>query len=143
AAVAVAVLLADPRRLMRLDAFTLAPGPADPRVPETRELSAPAPRAPGAFGVRMTGYVNSFPLTLLVALLVTENWLAGINLEATVGFGYFATPATEPGGTPTSPIVKGATNVRYPLDTFLLLALWAWCGWRVLRGDAREDAPAE
>ena len=38
-----------------------------------------------------------------------------------------------------TPRLKADTSVMYPLDTFLLLALWVWCAWRVLRGDERRE----
>ncbi len=137
AAAAVAVLFADPRWFLRTRAFELSPGDTDPRVPLGREL-APPPAVPNAFGARMLGYVNSFPLTIVALLFVLENSLSGLHLEATVGFGYFATPATDLAGSAVTPRVKGDTGPKYPTDTFLLLALWAWCGWRVLRGDERR-----
>ncbi|HEY1186537.1 MAG TPA: hypothetical protein VGE74_02720, partial [Gemmata sp.] len=87
---------------------------------------------------RMLGYVNSFPLTALVALLLVENSLSGMDLSATVGFGFFATVAPDANSMST-PRVRGDTGVKYPLDTFVLLALWAWCAWRVARGDERKE----
>ncbi len=137
ASVALAVLLADPQRLVRTGAFGLTLGAPGTGPPITRELIPPDPPKP--FGARMLGYVNSFPFTILVMLFVLENSLSGMALEATFGVGYYATPATESGGTPTVPRVKGDTGVKYPLDTFLLLALWAGCAVRVLRGDERRE----
>ncbi|MBP3954639.1 DUF2029 domain-containing protein [Gemmata sp. G18] len=137
-AVAVAVLLAEPRHFLRTSAFGLVLGKIDPGLPTKRELVPPA-RALQPFGARMLGYVNSFPFTVLVLLFLLENSLSGMNLEATVGFGYFATPPTEPGGGAT-PRLKADTGAKYPLDTFLLLALWAWCAWRVIRGDERSES---
>ncbi len=137
AAVAVAVILAEPRRFLRTGTFELAPRELEPKIPSERELATP-PIAPKPFGARMLGYVNSFPFTILVLLFLLENTLSGMAVEATLGFGYFATPSTEPGGGAT-PRLKADTGVKYPLDTFLLLTLWVWCAWRVLRGDERRD----
>jgi len=134
--VAVAVLLAEPRRLFRAKAFAVNPEPVELGAPESRALAAPPP-APRPFGARMVGYVNSFPLTVLVALFVMENWIAGLEIEATVGMRILAQPGPD-GRAPTAgPRVFGDTSVRYPIDTFLLIALWGWCGYRLLRGDER------
>ena len=46
----------------------------------------------------MLGYVNSFPLTMVLALLVVENWLSGLELEGTVGIRFLATPASHAKG---------------------------------------------
>lgn len=132
AAAAVAVLFADPRRFLRARAFALSPASAD--------LAAP-PAAPDPFGPRTLVVVNSFPFTVVALLFVLENSLTGMGLEATIGFGYFATLPTDVTGSAVTPRVKADTGPKYPLDTFLLLALWAWCGWRVLRGGER-DLPA-
>ncbi|VTR94855.1 membrane protein : Uncharacterized protein OS=Pseudonocardia dioxanivorans (strain ATCC 55486 / DSM 44775 / JCM 13855 / CB1190) GN=Psed_1724 PE=4 SV=1: DUF2029 [Gemmata massiliana] len=137
AAVAVAVLLAEPRRFLRTGAFELAPRDLEPKIPNQRELVT-SPGAQKAFGARMLGYVNSFPFTILMLLFLLENAFSGMALEATVGFGYFGTPSTGPGGGGT-PRLKADTGVKYPLDTFLLLALWAWCAWRVLHGDEQRE----
>jgi hypothetical protein len=32
-----------------------------------------------------------------------------------------------------------STNVNYPWETALILALWLWCGWRLIR-KRRPDA---
>ena len=135
ASAAVAVLLADPRRFFRPETFAVAP--ADPAPSADRAL--PLPTLPKPLGARMLGYVNSFPLTVVVALFLMENSLSGMELEATVGIRYYATPATDGSTNATVPRVRLDTGPRYPIDTFLLMGLWAWCGWRLLRGDERAD----
>ncbi|QJW93919.1 glycosyltransferase family 87 protein [Frigoriglobus tundricola] len=139
ASVGCAVLFADPKRYLRTEAFAVTPAPVEPAVPADRAL--PAPAAPAKpLGARMLGYVNSFPLTVVVALFVLENSLSGMELEATVGIRYYATPATDGSTNVRVPRLKGDTGPRYPTDTFLVLALWAWCGWRLVRGDETRAA---
>jgi hypothetical protein len=125
-AVALAVLFADPARFFRPRVFTVEP----------------VPPAPAPFGPRLLGYVNSFPLTVLVLLLCVDNVFLGANVQATVGFGHFARPTTAVGGATglDVPRVRGEMSVLYPWDTVMLLALWVWCGWRLIRGDAKPEA---
>lgn len=137
AAAALAVLAADRRWLLGAGAFELALAAPGAPPPASRELLAPAARKP--FGARMLGHVNSFPLTVLLLLYVLENGISGMSLEATVGFGYYASPAAEPGGAAVTPRLKADTSVKYPLDAFLLLALWVWFAVRVLRGDEKRE----
>jgi hypothetical protein len=142
-AAALAVLFAAPARFFRTRVFEIAPTPAAPAVPaDTREL-APPPAAPPPLGPRYLGYVNSFPLTVLALLLSLDNALQGLDLQATVGFGYWATPTASPAWATglAIPKVTGDTSLTYPLDTYLLIALWVWCGWRLLRGDGRPGRP--
>jgi hypothetical protein len=134
---ALAVLFADPKRFVRTEPFAIEPTPAAPQVPPPRELTAAAPLKP--FGARMLGYINSLPLTLVVALFLTENSLSGMELEATVGIRRFATPAADGSTNIHVPRLRADTGVKFPLDTFLLMSLWAWCGWRLLRGEERPS----
>ncbi|HUR52884.1 MAG TPA: glycosyltransferase family 87 protein [Gemmataceae bacterium] len=120
-----AVLFADPRRFPQPRPIALLPTPP------------PAPSGP-----RWTGYVNSFPLTILALLILVDSVGVGLRVEATVGFGYFE--RVVPSGSSTgvvTPRVSGDTTTNYPLDAFLLLALWVWCGWRLWRdGDEAKSA---
>ncbi len=142
AGMAFAVLLCDWQRVCRPRVFALEATPGEPRLPDTRDLSPP-PAPSNLFGARMRGYVNSFPLTILLLLFVVENSLSGLNIDFSLGIGYYATPATDGSTNHATPRVRGDTSLRHPLDTFLVLALWAWCAWRVWRGDDRDagDAP--
>ncbi len=135
-AAAFAVLFADPRQLLRTRVFGVSAAPCVAELPAGRELQPPAPQSQ-PLGARMLGYVNSFPLTILFLLFVVENSLTGMQLEATIGFGYFASPATDGSTGGTTPRLKADTGHRYPIDTFILLALWVWCAWRVWRGESR------
>jgi hypothetical protein len=130
AAAVLAVLFADPKSFLRTKTFAVEPAPTEPAVPADRGLHPPAaPAKP--LGARMLGYVNSFPLTVVMALFILENSLSGMELEATVGIRYYATPATDGTTGARVPRLHADTGARYPLDTFLLLALWGWCGWRL------------
>jgi hypothetical protein len=122
-AVALAVLFADPARYFRPRPYSVE---AVPRTPP--------------FGPRLLAYVNSFPLTVLVLLLCVDNVFLGANLGATVGFGHYAelTTATDGSTGWRVPQVRTEMSVFYPWDTAMLLALWAWCAWRLIRGDTDE-----
>jgi hypothetical protein len=101
---------------------------------------AAATVVPRPFGPRLVGYLNSVPLTILVLLLLVENSLSGMEMEATVAFGYYAKVTTGPGGETarTVPRLIADTSYGYPWETFLILALWAWCGWRLICGEDKR-----
>ena len=132
--VAVAVLLAEPWRAFRTVVFNLS---AVVHLPTPgRDLVPPAP-APDPFGPRQVGYLNSFPLTVLVCLYVLANMILGLLPEATFGVGSWATAA--PGdAAAVTPRLRFEGTLAYPWDTALILLLWAWCGGKLLvRGDER------
>jgi hypothetical protein len=137
-AVALAALFADPKRFVRATPFAIDPAAAEsqPLVPPARALPGPAPAAP--LGARTLGYVNSVPFTLVAVLFVMENWVAGMDVEGTVAFRYFETPAADGSTEMKVPRLLVETGVKHPVDTFLLIALWAWCGWQLVR--RRESA---
>ena len=137
-AAALAVLFADPRPFFRTKTFALEPAVEEPRLPAGRGLPSP-PLVRKPLGARMIGYVNSFPLTVVALLFVVENSLAGLEVEATFGVRQI-TYFTATGASAKSPVIRGDTSLRYPLDTFLLMALWAWCGWRLLRDRGGPEA---
>jgi hypothetical protein len=141
-AVALAALFADPRPFFRTKSFAVDPAPTEPGVPAERALPS-GTEPPRPLGARMRGYLSSFPLTVVVALFVTECWLSGLELEATVGIGYFSTPAHAGATSGKVPHLRAGTSIRYPIDTFLLLALWAWCGWQLVRRSDRGNDPPE
>ena len=133
-----AVLFAEPARFLRTHAFGLSRASQVP-LGTDRQLTA-LPAVSKSLASRLVGYVNSFPLTILVLLLLVENSLSGMELEATVGFGYYAQVTTGPGGETGRrvPRLVGDSSYGYPWETFLILALWAWCGWRLIRGEERR-----
>jgi hypothetical protein len=122
-ATAVAVLLADPARFA-------------PRVFALRPEGANGlPR----LGPRGWAATASFPLTMLGLLFIWENTLIGLDVRATAEVAYFARPVTGPSGETAlvTPQLTGETSLAWPGDTYLLLALWLWCGVRLVRGDAK------
>jgi hypothetical protein len=139
-----AVLFAEPARFLRTRVFTLSTTPQSLALGTDRGLAVP-PVTPMPLGARLVGYVSSFPLTILALLLLVENSLSGMELEATVGFGYYAHVTTGPGGETGRKVPRliGDTSSGYPWETFLILALWTWCGWRLVRGEEwNESVPA-
>jgi arabinofuranan 3-O-arabinosyltransferase len=72
-------------------------------------------------------------------LFVLDNLLTGRAVEATFGvLGWGRETTALDGATAlSSPRVHADTSISYPWDTVLVLVLWAWCGWRLLRGDER------
>lgn len=134
------VLFAVPWRHFRTHTFAVSLHASTPQMPSGRELPAPGV-GEKPLGARMLGYANSFPLTALAVLYLLENSLSGLDLSATVGVGFFATPAADSLSMST-PRVQADTGLRHPLDTFTLLALWGWCAWRVACGDEQEQPEA-
>ena len=126
-----AVLFADPRRLFRTRVFGLSLSPGVPAG--DRELVAP-PTAPDPFGPKLVGYVNSFPLTVVLGLYLIDNWLMALAVEATIGVGGWGHPEASTGGGTAwhIPRVEAAASLAYPWDTFLVILLWAWCGVRLI-----------
>jgi arabinofuranan 3-O-arabinosyltransferase len=99
------------------------------------------PIATRAAGRRLRLFTNSFPLTVLVLLLVNDNVLIGLNPQVTAGFGRWASVVTDQGGkeTTVTPKVTAAADYNHPIDTLLVAAVWAWCGWRLIRDGRRAD----
>ncbi len=128
-----AVLFADPRRFLWTTAFDLRTAAASADGPPLALVARPDdPLRP-----RWVGYVNSFPLTVVALLLVTENWLLHLRLAGTAGFGYFATTEANPGGGTVQhvPTVSAELNLGQAWETILLLLLWGWCLWRLVAGE--------
>lgn len=137
-AAVLAVMFADPKQLLRTKSFAVDAETDEPKVPAVRELPIPI-QAPKPLGARVFGYLNSFPLTVVLSLFVVENSLNGMELEATVGIRYYASPATDGSTNLRVPRINGNTGPNYPLDTFLLMVLWAWAGARLVRRDERKE----
>ena len=137
--VGVVVLLAEPARLLRTRVFSFALESKRPDVGERRELGQPP--VPSRFGAFWTGYLNSFPLTLIALLLIFENALTGMDLQATFGFGYYSHTITNKDGSTatTVPKIVADTSSSYPTETFFMLGLWIWCGVQLIRGVERRN----
>jgi hypothetical protein len=134
ALVGIAALFAEPGRFFRTRTFDLSSEARHPLEP--REASRPAsPNRP-----RQTGFVNSFPLTVLLLLFLIDNLFHQWAIEGTVLFGGLARDTTTPeGGTSIFvPRLTAAFNLDYPWDTGLVILLWLWCGLRLILGDRRE-----
>jgi hypothetical protein len=116
-----AVLFADPRRFLRATPY------------ELRSVDGPTP---DLLRPRWVGYVNSFPLTVLVVLLLIENWLLHLGIQGEVGLGYFATTTTAVGGGTEKhvPTVSVELSLYQAWETILLLLLWGWCALRLMSG---------
>lgn len=127
ALVGVGVLAAEPGRLLRTRVFPLRLQPCP--APLRADLPAPPPPPPPD-GARAVGYLNSFPLTILLGLYLLENVLKPMGVEATVGVARWA--ESLPDGAVATPRLRADTSLSYAFDTALVLVLWAWCGARLL-----------
>ena len=138
-AVGCAVLFAEPARFLRTRTFMMSHATHSATPGSSRALDSP-PVAPAAIGSRVLGYVSSFPLTILALMLLVENTLHGMDVEGTIGFGYYAHATTAADGATgrATPRLVLDSSITYPWETFLILALWAWCGWRLICGDERR-----
>lgn len=87
-------------------------------------------------------YAGSIPLLLIALLLWNENGLMNLKPKATMAADYFAVPATSAEGKATfrTPMISASSDYLHPVDTVLLLLLWMWAGWRLLR---QGDFPSE
>jgi hypothetical protein len=89
---------------------------------------------------RVRLYGASFPLTVLALMIVNDNVLVGANPKATFALGRWATVTTDSAGKETlTPKLTVASDWNHPIDTFLVIAVWAWCGWRLLRDGRVAD----
>src|SRR6059058_3294881 len=92
ALVGVACLFAEPGRLFRTRVFDLTAPPVLPlqivAPPGAHAPGSPGGDAPGSpsvpFGPRLVGYVNSFPLTVLLGMFLLDNLFHQWAVEATV-----------------------------------------------------------
>ena len=109
------------------------------RTPQFKLLA----HEPGPFQRRARLYGVSIPLLLIALLLWNENGLMNFKPKASIGADYFAVPTTSPEGKATfrTPVLSATSDYQHPVDTVLLLLLWAWAGWRLLRdGDYPRSA---
>jgi hypothetical protein len=136
-----AVLFAETSLMFRTRVFSLSLNPQQQQFPAARTLpSQPGDR--GLLGPQLLGYVNSFPLTILALLLILENFVSAWDLRATFGFGKLSRVTTGPDGATGiyTPKLEFDTGLDYPWETLLAIALWLWCGWRLIRGEEREPS---
>ena len=114
-----AMLFADPGRFLRGPVF-------DFRVAANPGLSETLPTPTAVDRTHWVGYLNSFAVTVLVALYLAENWLMHFGIEGSLVFGFLASPK--------APKLSAEVNLFHAWDTLLLLALWVWCGYRLVIG---------
>jgi hypothetical protein len=140
--VGVAVGMACPQRTFSTRLFRLNLGPA---VPILVRGHSPPTSPPSPLGPQRVGYLNSFPLTVLVALYLVDNVLLGLNFEAVLGVGSWSVATTGPGGSTglATPRLRLETSLMYPWDTVLVVALWAWCAVQLLLKSERNDSAEE
>jgi arabinofuranan 3-O-arabinosyltransferase len=85
-------------------------------------------------------YVNCFPLTLLGLLILLDNLLIGVNPRITISPERWPIRSSEAGGwTVGSRTLTAGFDYNFPIDTLLVLAAWAWSGWRLVRDGERAD----
>jgi arabinofuranan 3-O-arabinosyltransferase len=145
-AVGFAVLFAEPGRFFRTRVFGIAQAVQTPTIGNARELNPPR-KTSNPLSSQFVGYINSFPLTILVLLMALENSFSGMELQGTLAFGYYARATTGADGVTniTTPKLVADSGVNYPTETFLILLVWMWCGYRLIRGDERDghhDSPS-
>ncbi len=104
-------------------------------------------------------FVSSVPLTLLVLLLLTDNAFLYCGQQVTLANDHFLKDIPDPSGathtqkaddgTPTTSVktvqttrqLKMRFDYNHPVETYLVVVLWGWCGWRLLRNGDRERHP--
>jgi hypothetical protein len=131
------VLLAEPRRF-----FTPKPvnGRPDPALAGGEWYQAPvATTLP--HGGRSVWLTASFVLTIVALMLLVDNVLQPLKIEANIVVGYLADTKTLPEGvSPTRPRMVIGSSDRYPWDTVGVLLLWLWCGLQLFW--TRDDSSA-
>ena len=133
--VPVIVLMADPARWLRGTAFDLRTAPDRPVFPvDPKPVPAVTARPPDPCGPNWVGYVNSFVLTVVFALLIGDNWLISIGpmAELAVDAWTQTDPVVAEDGLAHSPRISVGVTYYYPWDTVLILTLWAWAALRLI-----------
>jgi hypothetical protein len=117
---------------------------------ELREAAQPASRR------RVFLFASSAPASLLLLLLLADNVLLNTGGMMTVANDHWLRPTPDPSATqtrkgegdavvtePKTKWVPRQLSVRmdysHAVDTYLVLAAWAWCGWRLLRDGRRVE----
>lgn len=140
------VLLADPKKLIEPTYLALTTVPGELMGREVNEFYRPLPadELPPPPPILYVGYqhfwvFNKFELNILFLLLAFEHGAHNLGLGLSVS-----------GVVPQQALVINTIMDGYhlPWDTFLLLALWLWCGWRWLKipGDVpslRQERPTD
>lgn len=127
----VTMLIADPQRFVR--PIILAVSPAPPglaRYFSPRPMSDPLSEEFVRTAPRTAAVLNSFVLTALAALLVIGLAFPGWDVGATVSVGALER---------LRPLTFSTGQHGTPWETFVLLALWVYCGVRVLMRFGDDD----
>jgi arabinofuranan 3-O-arabinosyltransferase len=127
----VALLLTRPREFLRPALFII--GPASSKftafyAPKCVADLPPPMRLPT--GPWSTIALNSFVLTAVALLILIEQGFGNLDIQASVSFGKLA-----PDGPINNPLKFATNQAGTPWDTFVMLALWVYCGTRVLMGN--------
>jgi hypothetical protein len=137
AAFPVVLLLTEPRRFIQPVLLALAPAPRTlaayfaPRPVTGLPPPATVPVTP------MTAVVlNSFVLTAVALLILIEQSFGLLNISASVSVGLIP---EEYHKFVLSPMKFSTGQSGTPWDTFVMLALWAFCGARVLMGIGESE----
>lgn len=104
-------------------------------------------------------FVSSVPLIVLALLLLTDNTFLYCGQQVTLANNHFQKPIPDPAGATQTQKADDGTTVtavksvwtarqlkmefgyNYPLETYLIVFLWGWCGWRLVRNGDRERHP--
>ena len=136
AAFPVGFLLTRPERFV-LPTHVVASSPP----PEFAGFVAPRPLAglpaPARVPVPLCSIavLNSFVLTAVALLILNEQAIGNLDLQASVSFGHLAKEAVP------QPLRISTGSYGTPWDTFILLALWSYCGIRILMGLDEKTNP--
>jgi hypothetical protein len=130
----ITLLLTNPRRF--ITPTLLAATPAPGRIAEFYS-PYPVAEAPGPVWTpivpRMTAVLNSFVLTVLALLIFIEQTTSDLEITASVSLGRLKE------GVMPNPLKFTTGQLGTPWDTFVLLALWVYCGARVLMADEESS----
>ena len=142
--VPIIVLLADPARWLRTTAFDVRTSPNQPVFPiDSSPMPAVVAPAPGPAGPSWIGYVNSFALTIIMCLLIGENWLIAPEPQVELAMNGWTWTDTDSNGEEVTRTAKLAVAVSYyqAWDTLLVFMLWVWALARMLwHGDKSSRA---
>lgn len=130
------VLLADPRPFFRPRALN------QPELIDPLNEAKPQPRS--------LWLVNSFALTVVVLLVVWETALQPMRYEITIVDRGASTDRSSnrlskkvnENSTYTVPQMTIGTGDEYPVDTFLIIALWGWCALTILAAKPPPSDPS-
>jgi hypothetical protein len=140
----IALLLSDPRRFLR--PLLLAAAPPPPKLAPfyaPRPVSELPPDSAVPVGPWTAAVLNSFVLTAVALLVFIEQTLPNLDFQGSLSVGLLTNTAAMPSAIRelvANPLRFSTAQAGTPWDTFVLLALWAYCGARVLMSEAKPQA---